>query len=134
MRWDAAVAAWLVPVAADSDVTDLLGLAPEFDMAGEQDFAVPSLQYSLVVRATPHLEVYWRTRIQLDFWTETIADLQTLEKALVRLLHHEWPLTIGTIPMWSRMIEGGGPLRGAKSGIFSGSLDFHLIYLRARYS
>ena len=134
MRWDAAVTAWLAPVVADSVVTGLLGLDTEFNLAGEGDYVIPSLEYSLIVPAVPFLEVYWRTRIQLDFWTKTIADLVSLEGALIRLLHLEWPATIGTIPMWSQMIPGGGPMPGAKDGIFSRSMDFHLIYLRARYS
>ena len=134
MRWDAAVAAWLVPVAADSDVTDLLGLAPEFGMVGEHDYVVPSLEYSLISPAIPFREVYWRTLIQLDFWTKTLDDLISLEKALVRLLHFDWPLTIGTIPMWSQMIEGGTPITGAADGVFGRSMDFHLIYLRDRYT
>lgn len=134
MRWDAAVAAWLAPIAADSVVKGLLGDDPDFYLAGERDFKVPSLEYSLISPAVPHFEVYWRTLIQLDFWTETLADLITLEKALVRLLHLEVPATIGSIPMWSRMLDGGGPLTGATDGQFGSSMDFHLIYLRDRYS
>ena len=134
MRWDAAVAAWLVPVAADSAVTGLLGLDPEFNLAGEHDFAVPSLEYSLITPAVPFREVYWRTLIQLDFWMKTLAELVSLEKELVRLLHLEVPADIGTIPMWSQMIPGGNSLQGAEDGVFSRSMDFHLIYLRARYS
>ena len=44
MRWDAAVAAWLEVVAADSVVQSLLGTDPEFNLAGEHDYAVPSLE------------------------------------------------------------------------------------------
>ena len=135
MRWDVAVAAWLVPVAADSDVTDLLGLDPEFSKAGERDFKVPSLEYSLIVKATKFQEVYWRTLIQLDYWTKTLAELISLEKALIRLLDFDVPTTFGAVPMWSEMVPGeGGPLEGTRDGVNSGSLDFHLIYLRARYS
>lgn len=135
MRWDAAVAAWLAPIAADTDVTDLLGLdAKELNLEGEQDYAVPGIQYTLLTRDVPFQEVYWRTRIQLDFWTSSLPSLVTLEKALVRLLHLQVPATIGTIPMWTQKIEGGGPLPGAKDGVFSGSMDFRLIYLRDRYS
>ena len=134
MRWDAAVAAWLEVVAADSVVQGLLGTDPEFNLAGEHDYAVPSLEYTLVSPAVPFREVFWRTLVQLDFWMKTLADLVSLEGALVRLLHHEVPVTIGAIPMWSQMIVGGTPLDGAKDGIFGRSMDFHLIYLRDRYT
>lgn len=134
MRWDAAVPAWLAPVAADSDVQDLLGTVTEFNHVGERDFAVPSLEYTLISPATPLHEVYWRTLVQLDFWMKSFADLVSLERALVRLLHYDWPLPIGGIPMWSQMIIGGTPLQGARDGIFGHSMDFHLIYLRDRYT
>ena len=134
MRWDAAVAAWLVPIAADSVVKGILGDVPEFNLAGERDFIVPSLEYTLISPAVPFREVYWRTLVQLDFWTRSLADLTSLEEALVRLLHLQVPATIGSIPMWSQMLDGGGPLTGAADGHFGGSMDFHLIYLRARYS
>ncbi len=132
MTWDDAVADWLALVAADSVVQGLLGVDPEFNMAGDRDFKVPSLEYQLISPAVPHLEVYWRTLVQLDFWTKTLADLVTLEKALVRLLHYDTPLTIGTTPMWSQMLVGGTPLQGARDGTFGRSMDFHLIYLRNR--
>ena len=134
MRWDAAVEAWLEVVAADSVVQGLLGTDPEFNLTGEHDYAVPSLEYTLVSPAVPFREVFWRTLVQLDFWMKTLADLVSLEGALVRLLHHEVPVTIGAIPMWSQMIVGGTPLDGAKDGIFGRSMDFHLIYLRDRYT
>ena len=134
MRRDAAVEAWLAPVVADTAVTDLLGLDPAFYMRGERDYEVPSVEYTLIVPAVPWLEVYWRTRIQLDLWESTFANLNALEDALVRLLHLEVPATIGTVPMWSQMIPGGGPLQGAKDGVFGRSMDFHLTYLRARWS
>ena len=134
MRWDAAVAAWLVPVAEDSVVQGLLGTVPEFNMAGEHDYAVPSLEYTLISPAVPFFEVYWRTLIQLDFWTKKLSDLATLERALVRLLHFDTPVEIGSIPMWSQMIVGGVPIEGARDGNFGRSIDFHLIYLREKYT
>ncbi len=134
MRWDAAVAAWLAPVVADSVVQGILGVDAEFNMVGEGDFVVPSLQYTLVSPGVPHLEVYWRSLVQLDMWTKTLADVVTLEKALVRLLHLEVPASIGSIPMWSRKLGESKPLPGAVDGVWSRSIDFHLIYLRDRWS
>jgi len=134
MTWDEAVAAWLVPVAADSVVQGLLGTVPEFNMAGEHDFKVPGLEYTLISPAVPFHEVYWRTLVQLDFWMRSLADLVALERALVRLLHYDTPLEIGDIPMWSQMIVGGVPLEGARDGTFGRSMDFHLIYLREKYT
>lgn len=134
MKWDAAVTAWLAPVAADSVVQGLLGPVTEFDLAGEREFAIPGLEYTLISPAAPFREVYWITLIQLDMWMKTLPDVIALERALVRLLHFDTPTTFGAIPMWSQMIPGGGTLTGSKDGIFGRSLDFHLIYLRARYS
>jgi hypothetical protein len=134
MRRDAAVEAWLVPVAVDSVVQGLLGPEPEFDMAGEQDYAVPSIEYSLISPAVLFGEVYWRTLIQLDMWLYTLAELNSLEGALVRLLQFDTPVDIGTIPMWSEMQEGGVALAGARDGVFGRSMDFHLTYLRGMYT
>ncbi len=135
MRWDAAVAAWLVPVAADSVVQGILGVDPEFNMAGEGDFVVPSLEYTLLAPDIPHLEVYWRSLVQLDMWAKTIDDVVTLEKALVRLLHLEVPASIGSIPMWSRKVGGEStPLPGAVDGVWRRSIDVQLTYLRDRWS
>ncbi len=134
MRWDAAVPAWLAPVAADSVIQGLLGVVEEFNMAGERDHVIPSLEYSMISPAVLFQEVYWRTLIQLDMWTYTLPDLVTLEKALVRLLHFDTPVEIGSIPMWSEMQQGGVALAGAQDGIFGRSMDFHLTYLRGVYS
>lgn len=134
MRWDVAVAAWLVPVKEDSAVQDLLGTVPEFNLAGERDYEVPSLEYSLISPAVLFQEVYWRTLIQLDMWTKTLEDLRALERALVRLLHFDVPVEIGSIPMWSQMQPGGVPLAGARDGVFGRSIDFHVTYLRDRYT
>ena len=134
MTWDDAVKDWLGVVAADSVVQGLLGTAPEFDLAGEHDYVVPSLEYTLVSPAVPFREVFWRTLVQLDFWMSSLADLVSLERALVRLLHHDVPVTLGTTKMWSQMIVGGTPLEGAADGVLGRSMDFHLIYLRERYT
>ena len=134
MTWDDAVADWLAVVAADSVVQGLLGTAPEFNLAGERDYVVPSLEYTLISPAVPFREVFWRTLVQLDMWMSSLADLTALEAALVRLLHHEVPVTLGTTPMWSQMIVGGAPLSGAADGVWGRSMDFHLIYLRSRYA
>ncbi len=134
MRWDVAVAAWLVPVAADSAIQGLIGVEPEFNLAGERDHAVPGLEYSLISPAVIFQEVYWRTLIQLDLWAYTLTEVVALERALVRLLHSDTPVTIGTIPMWSEMQQGGVALAGASDGIFGRSMDFHLTYLRGKYT
>lgn len=134
MRWDAAVAAWLVPVAEDSAIQGLLGTEPEFSLKGERDHAIPSLEYSLISPAVKFMEVYWRTLIQLDMWAYTLADVVALERALVRLLDFDTPVVIGAIPMWSEMQQGGVELAGAADGVFGRSMDFHLTYLRGMYT
>ncbi len=134
MRWDAAVAAWLAPIVADSAVKGLLGDAPEFNLAVERDHAIPGLEYTLISPAVPYMEVYWRTLVQLDLWMYALADVVALERALVRLLHFDTPVTIGSISMWSEMQQGGVALAGAADGIFGRSMDFQLTYLRDRYT
>ncbi len=133
MRWDAVVAAWLVPIAADSVVRGVLGTERGFYMAGEREFEVDSLEYQLIVPAVLDREVFWRTLVQLDFWVRTMADLVTLEKALVRLLHSDLAVTIGGIEMWTELVGDGRPLEGAADNTFTRSLDFRLTYLRNRY-
>lgn len=134
MRSDVVVPAWLVPIAADSVVQGILGIAPEFNMAGDRDHKIPSLEYTLVSPAVLFQEVYWRTLIQLDMWTYDLAELFSLEKALVRLLHFDTPVTIGSIPMWSEMQPGGAALAGAADGVFGRSIDFHITYLRDKWT
>ena len=134
MRWDVAVAAWLAPIVEDSAIQGLLGDEPEFNLAGERDHAIPGLEYSLISPAVRYMEVYWRTLIQLDLFAYTLAEVVALERALVRLLDFDTPVDIGSIPMWSEMQQGGVELAGASDGIFGRSMDFHLTYLRGKYT
>ncbi len=134
MRWDAAVAAWLVPVKADSAIQGLLGTVPVFRLAVERDHAIPGLEYKLISPAVRFMEVYWRTLIQLDLFAYTIVEVIALERALVRLLDFDTPVSIGSIPMWSEMQQGGVELAGAQDGVFGRSMDFHLTYLRDKYT
>ncbi len=134
MRWDVAVAAWLVPVKADSAIQGLLGTVPVFRLAVERDHAIPGLEYKLISPAVRFMEVYWRTLIQLDLFAYTIEEVIALERALVRLLDFDTPVSIGSIPMWSEMQQGGVELAGAADGIFGRSMDFHLTYLRGKYT
>ena len=134
MRWDVVVAAWLAPIRADSVVKGLLGDDAEFNQAGERDHAIPGLEYTLVSPGVIYSEVYWRTLVQLDMWMYELADVTALEKALVRLLHFDTPVSIGSIPMWSEMQEGGVALAGAADGISGRSIDFQLTYLRGQYT
>lgn len=133
MRWDAVVPAWLAPIAADSDVRGVLGTDAAFYMAGEREFEIGSLEYQLIVPAVLDREVFWRSLVQLDFWVRTMADLVTLEKALVRLLHFDLQVAIGGIPMRTEFVGDGRPLEGAADNTFTRSLDFRLTYLRNRY-
>lgn len=134
MRWDITVAAWLVPVKADSAIQGLLGVKPVFRLAVERDHAIPGLEYKLISPAVRFMEVYWRTLIQLDLFAYTIEEVIALERALVRLLDFDTPVSIGSIPMWSEMQEGGVELAGAADGIFGRSMDFNLTYLRGKYT
>ncbi len=134
MRWDVVVAAWLVPIKADSAIQGLLGVDPVFRLAVERDHAIPGLEYKLISPAVRYMEVYWRSLIQLDLFAYALAEVTALERALVRLLDFDTPVVIGTIPMWSEMQQGGVELAGAADGIFGRSIDFQLTYLRDKYT
>ncbi len=133
MRWDAIVPAWIETIAADTTVRSILGTEKAFYMAGERDFEIGSLEYQLITPAVLDREVFWRTLVQLDFWVRTMADLVTLEKALISLLHSDLEVTIAGIKMYTQHVGDGRPLEGAADNTFTRSLDFQLTYLRNRY-
>lgn len=132
MRWDVVVEAWLGLIAPDSDVTEVLGADPEFFMAGEREFAAPGLEWSLI--ANTEGELWEISDVQLDFMVRKIDQLVKLEKALRRLLHHDLPITVDGIFMWSQMRGGGRPLQGPADGLLGRSIDCRLTYLRSRYT
>ncbi len=131
MRWDVVVGAWLTLIAADSDVTGVLGRPPELWMAGERDQKAPSMEWQLV--ADTENENYEVTLVQLDLLTRSDHALVKLERALRRLLHHDTPIVVDGHELWSQLV-GGSPLQGPKDGIHRRSLDFRLTYLRGKYA
>lgn len=131
MRWDTVIpAALMVPVEADSDVRAVLGNPPAFFMAGEREFKVNSMRWTLI--ANTEGENWEESLIQVDFWVRRLADVLTLEAALRRLLHHEIELTVGGVTLWSKYVDSR-PLGGATDGTIARALDFRLTYLRGRH-
>lgn len=130
MRWDEVIPACVVePVLADADVVSALGTDPVFFMAGEREFSVPSMRWTLI--ANPEGENFEEALLQLDFWVRSVAQAVTLVRALRLLLHHEIEVTIGGIKLWSKYVDSR-PVRTVRDGIVEGSLDFRLTYIRAR--
>jgi hypothetical protein len=120
----------VAPVAADSDVLAVLGNPPAFYMAGEREFKVNSMRWTLI--ANTEGENYEESLVQIDFWVRSLTHVRTLERALRRLLHHETEVTIGGLDLWSKYIDSR-PLTGATDGTLARALDFRLTYLRGRY-
>jgi hypothetical protein len=120
----------VAPVAADSDVLAVLGTPPAFYMAGEREFKVNSMRWTLI--ANTEGENYEESLVQIDFWVRSLAHVRTLERALRRLLHHETEVTVGGLELWSKYVDSR-PLTGATDGTLARALDFRLTYLRARY-
>ena len=132
MRWDTVIPTCLIaPIEADADVQSVLGNPPAFFMAGERDFKVNSMRWTLI--ANPEGENWEEALIQLDFYVRKLDDVRTLERALRRLLHHEIEVTVGGITLWSKYVDSR-PLGGAKDGTIARSLDFRLTYLRGRHA
>lgn len=131
MRWDTVIPTCLVaPVMADADVQSVLGNPPAFFMAGEREFRVNSMRWTLV--ANTEGENWEESLVQIDFYVRTLAQVRTLERALRRLLHHEIELTVGGVKLWSKYVDSR-PLGGAMDGTIARSLDFRLTYLRGRH-
>lgn len=131
MRWDVIIPAWLDPIKADSDVRSVLGNSPALWMVGERDYDVPSCEWQLI--ADTEGENYEVTLVQLDFFVHKLQDVQTLERTLRRLCHHDTPITLDGHELWSQLV-GGGPLQGPDDGVLRRRLDFRLTYLRSRYA
>jgi hypothetical protein len=133
MRWHEVVPVALVArVEADSEVQSVLGIDPLVFMAGEREFQVPSLRWTPISTGLED-ELFERTLVQLDFWVRSVAQAVTLSSALRRLLHHDVPITVGTLGLWSMLVEPRA-VRGMRDGIWEGSLDFRFQYLRRRYT
>jgi hypothetical protein len=131
MRWDTVIPlAVVAPVMADADVQSVLGATPAFFMAGEREFRVSSMRWTLI--ADTEAENFERTLVQIDLWVHSLTELRTLSRALRLILHREIEYTIGGIKLWSEY-TGTRPLLGAVDGTLAHSLDFRLTYLRARH-
>lgn len=131
MRWDTVIPTCIVaPVMADAGVKSVLGATPTVFMAGEREFSVPSMRWTLL--ANPESELWEDALVQLDFWVRTVAKAVTLAGALRLLLHQEIEVTVGGLKLWSKYVDSR-PVRTARDGIVEGSLDFRLTYLRGRY-
>lgn len=132
MRWPTLIGTCLVaPVMEDTEVQSVLGEPVEFFMAGERNFKVPSMRWTLI--ANTEGENWEQSLVQIDFWVRSLADATTLEGALRRLLHHETQVTIGGLKLWSQYVDSR-PLGGAKDGTIARALDFRQTYLRERHN
>lgn len=134
MNWDTVVPNWLGLIEADEVIQNLLGSPARLYMSGARERAAdPSLEWTLLTPGAEG-ELYESPLIQLDFWANSMADLVAIEQALRRLLHHDLPITVGALKIWSRLV-GGRPLEGADpDGQLSRSLDFRLEFLRGKYT
>ena len=131
MRWDEVVPACVVaPVSADSDVISALGDSAVFFMAGEREYTVPSMRWTLISNVED--ELYEHSMVQIDFWVRSVPKAVTLLRALRRLLHHEAEVTLGGLKVWSKYV-GSRPVRTVRDGTVEGSIDVRLSYLRGRY-
>jgi hypothetical protein len=130
VNWDAAIDGWLGVLEANADVQSVLGNPPAIYMAedGEREYEVNSMEYTVLTDTED--ELYNPTLVQLDLFVKTMADLETLERAIRTEAHLDLPGTFGSISMWSQF-EGSGRLAGVPDGLFSRSLDFRLTPVRS---
>jgi len=131
MRWDTVLPAVVAAISADSEVQSVLGNSPAFFMAGEREFKVNSMRWTLI--ANPESELWEEALVQFDFWVRSMSDVVTLAGALRRLLHQETETTIGGLKLWTKYVDSR-PLMGAKDGTIAHSLDFRFTYLRGRFA
>lgn len=132
MRWNTVIPAWLGLIEANSDVQSVIGDPTALYQSGDREHEVPSMEWTLIVPGL-EAEVFETALVQLDFFTATMADLETLQEATRSEVHKDLRITAGGILIKTRF-AGGRPLPGAKKGTHAGSLDFELEYVRSRWS
>lgn len=127
MKYDEVVAAIMTLLAADGTITGVVGT--NIREAGEADFVVPSLEWTLIVE-TPADEMYHRIQLQFDPFTRTSAQLVTLQGRLNQLFHQDREWTLGTIKVRSQLLAVRR--EPAKGGVQSGGMDFEFLAVRER--
>lgn len=131
MRWTTDVALLLAVIEADATVQGVLGSGPmALYKAGERNFEVPSLEWTLVSE-TPDFEVFQDLLIQFDPFVRTEGDLETLHSSLYRLFHRDREWTTGGVKFRSQFIAAR--IQPAVDGVYQGPVEFSVKTVRQRY-
>lgn len=129
MNWDVALEAWLNAVEGDADLTAALGGAHVYEAESGRKARVPSVEYSLITN--PEDENTEGLELQVDIFARGMAQAVTLERRIRAVAHHDMPLVIGGMAMWSRHLGDARTLPyPAEEGVVHRTLGFMLEFAR----
>lgn len=132
MRWTTDADTILAIIKADAGLGAIFGAGANMALykAGERDFEVPSLEYS-ILSETPAAEVFERIRIQFDPFVRSEANLRTVHDRLYALFNQDREWSSGGTQFRSRFV--GAYSVPAAAGVYQGPLEFWFEVVRQLY-
>lgn len=101
--------------------------------SGEVEYVKPNLLELTVTSDTMAEEIWNPIVIQFDQFCKTIEQLRDSERTLRNMLHHDVPISIFGVFMWSEFLEGFELETPARDGYFGRGLRFRFTPIREEY-
>ena len=129
MRWDDVLRAMAVALSGDTTLAGIFGTS--IRKAGTQEWAVPSLEWTLI--STGGLTELWHPHVvQFDLFTESMADLASAERALWGLFQDENPQFVEGVYMWTTFLDSFDLAGPSREAYYSRGLRFQFQPYRQR--
>lgn len=129
MKWHEVVDAMLTAIIADAALVAIYGSVVR--RAGDAPFAAPALEWDVI--ADSENELWAPCVVQLDQWCTSQIALSRSEQRLRRMFHHDLPITLGAVSVWSQYVDGSTLASPDRDGYFARAIRFRMTPLRDRY-
>lgn len=132
-RWAEVADAMSAAMLARPEITDVMGAAIYLDEEGGEgrEFEVPSLTIMQVVDTES--ELWEHIDFQIDFYTRTLADIETVEQTVRWLFPDQGRVDLGGVQVFARFQSGRRIVGPGKGRWFGRSLDFRMEPIRSKY-
>lgn len=117
------------------NVPELLSIYGEDNirLSGEVEYVKPNLLELTLITDALEDEIWNPCVIQFDQFCDTIDLLRESEAVLRRLLHHDFPVELFGLYMWSEFTDGVELASPASDGYFGRGVRFRFTPLRSEY-
>lgn len=102
-------------------------------LSGEVEYVKPNLLELTLISDTLADEVWNPCIVQFDQFCDSMNDLRASESILRKLLHHDFPVDLFGVYMWSEVMEGVELASPASDGYFGRGVRFRFTPLRSEY-